>query len=27
VEILGEPRPARVVSQPPYDPDNERLLS
>jgi dimethylglycine dehydrogenase len=27
VEVLGEPRPARVVSQPPYDPDNERLLS
>lgn len=27
VEVLGEPRPARVVSQPPYDPGNDRLLS
>ena len=27
VEILGERRPARVVSQPLYDPENTRLLS
>jgi dimethylglycine dehydrogenase len=27
VEILGERRPARVVEQPLYDPENERLLS
>jgi dimethylglycine dehydrogenase len=27
VVILGEPRPARVVEQPLYDPGNERLLS
>jgi dimethylglycine dehydrogenase len=26
VEILGDRRPARVVAQPLYDPDNERLL-
>ena len=27
VEILGERRSARVVEQPLYDPDNQRLLS
>ena len=27
VEILGERRAARVVQQPLYDPDNQRLLS
>jgi len=27
VQILGERRPARVVEQPLYDPENERLLS
>jgi dimethylglycine dehydrogenase len=27
IEILGERRPARVVTQPLYDPGNERLLS
>ena len=27
VNILGERRPARVVEQPLYDPENERLLS
>ena len=26
VELLGERRPARVVEQPLYDPQNERLL-
>jgi dimethylglycine dehydrogenase len=26
VKILGDVRPARVVEQPLYDPENERLL-